>query len=86
MQTTEAQERYYKIGDLMRLFRLSRGTLNHYINIGLIRPSRKDESSGHRVFDEDTLERLRRIETLKEQNPKLSLVQIRDIIDNELPL
>ena len=85
MQTTKVEKHHYKIGDLMEFFGLERGTLNHYININLIRPSYKNGKSGHRIFDEDTIKRLRRIEVLKNQNLKLTLIKIKDILDNELP-
>jgi len=80
MQTTEIKKRYYRIGDLIEMSGMSRSTLNHYTNIGLIRYHQKNRS-GYRMYDEDTPVRLNRITDLKEQNPKLCLTEIRDILD-----
>ena len=85
MQTIRTKKRYYTIGELMELSGLLRSTIEHYTNLGLIRYHGKNKS-GHRMYDEDTPERLERIKLLKEQNPKLSLIEIKDILDNHLPL
>ena len=86
MQTTEVKKGNFKIGDLMELFKLNRSTINHYINIGLIHVAHKNENSGYRIFGDDAVERLKRIEVLKERSPKTSLIEMKKILDEELPL
>lgn len=48
------------IGEVARLFQLSRGTLLYYDAVGLLRPSVRSEAR-YRQYSEDDMERLRRI-------------------------
>ncbi len=57
----------YMIGDLMTLTGLSRHTINYYLNIGLIEPAGRSQRNRYRYFDDDTVDRLRRIIEMRQQ-------------------
>ena len=57
----------YMIGDLMTLTGLSRHTINYYLNVGLIEPAGQSPRNRYRYFDDDTIDRLRRIIELRQQ-------------------
>lgn len=70
----------YQIGDVSKITRTSIKTLRYYHEIDLVCPSYIDESSGYRYYNNDCIEKLRRIKLLKELN--FSLKEIKDILDN----
>ncbi len=55
----------YKIGEVMRYSGLSRQTVHNHTVMGLIREAERTPS-GHRLYDENVFERLRRIRALQE--------------------
>jgi DNA-binding transcriptional MerR regulator len=56
--------RYYRVGDVATLTRVSIRTLHHYDRIGLLRPAAYSEA-GHRLYVERDLLRLQQILTLR---------------------
>lgn len=57
-------ERYYRVGEVATLTRVSVRTLHHYDRIGLLRPA-SHSSGGYRLYGEDDLLRLQQILTLR---------------------
>jgi DNA-binding transcriptional MerR regulator len=71
-------QRFYRIGELSALAGISPRTIDYYTSFGLLSPAKRS-SGNYRLYDEDTLSRIRRIELLKRQ--KYSLEEIRDQFD-----
>lgn len=68
----------YPIGDFSKISRLGIKTLRYYHEINLLVPSRVDNLTGYRYYDEPCLYRARSIQRLKELN--FSLADIREIL------
>ncbi|BCJ88406.1 MerR family transcriptional regulator [Effusibacillus dendaii] len=62
----------YRIGELSKLTRVSKRTIDFYTQLGLLKSERTD--SNRRLYPEETLERMKIIEMYKKE--KLSLVEI----------
>ena len=73
----------FKIGDFSRLCRITVRTLRYYDEIGLLKPVKIDTFTGYRYYSVDQLPRLNRIAMLKSLG--LSLDEIRELLDNDLP-
>ena len=73
----------FKIGDFSRLCRITVRTLRYYDEIGLLKPVKIDTFTGYRYYSVDQLPRLNRIAMLKSLG--LSLDDIRELLDNDLP-
>ena len=73
----------FKIGDFSRLCRTTVRTLRYYDEIGLLKPVKIDNYTGYRYYSVDQLPRLNRIAMLKSLG--LSLDDIRELLDNDLP-
>lgn len=69
----------YQIGDFATITRLGIKTLRYYHEIGLLIPSRVEQSSGYRYYDEACLERVRMIQKMK--SLQFSLSEISEILD-----
>jgi len=70
----------YMIGDFSKISRLSIKTLRYYHECGLLAPVRIDNTTGYRFYDENSLERVRIIEELKDF--EFSLKEIKSILEN----
>lgn len=68
------------IGQVSKLFNISTRTLRYYEQIGLIAPAKK-EGSAYRVYDEETILRLRQIIILRKL--RIPLRQIAEILQSE---
>lgn len=68
----------YKIGQLSKLAKTSRRTIDYYTQLGLIHPEKRSDSN-YRFYSEETLLRLNRIAQLKSE--KLSLDEIKESLD-----
>jgi len=64
----------YKIGELAKLAGVSARTIDYYTGLGLITPAMRS-SGNYRLYNRETLDRIRRIEQLKAQ--KFTLAEIR---------
>ena len=64
----------YRIGELAELAGVSRRTIDYYTNLDLLRPERS--GSGYRYYTEDCLQRLKLIESMK--NQRLTLDEIKE--------
>lgn len=73
----------FKIGDFSRLCRITVRTLRYYDEIGLLKPVKVDTFTGYRYYSVNQLPRLNRIAMLKSLG--LSLDDIRELLDNDLP-
>jgi len=78
---TEAASRRIKITDLARLSDVSKSTIHHYMNKGLLHPPNKLGLSLS-VYDSTHLSKLKRIRELRE-NEKLPLEKIKEILSKE---
>lgn len=67
--------RLYRIGELATLSGISPRTIDYYTGLGLLAPAKRS-SGNYRLYDDETLLRIRRIEQLKAQ--KYSLEEIRE--------
>lgn len=56
----------YQIGDFSTISRLTIKTLRYYHESGILTPSRVDEESGYRYYDEENLQQARIIQELKD--------------------
>lgn len=65
----------YRIGELAKLAGISSRTIDYYTSLGLLAPAKRS-TGNYRLYDDETLERIHRIEKMKAQ--KLSLEEIRD--------
>jgi AcrR family transcriptional regulator len=74
-------EKKLKIGDLAQLSGVSKSTVHHYLNIGLLHPARKT-GLGPPVYDWSHLSRLKRIVELRSEQ-KLSLASIQKFLGSE---
>ncbi|TVY04129.1 MerR family transcriptional regulator [Cohnella terricola] len=70
----EAQ-RLYRIGELSSLAGINSRTIDYYTSLGLLTPAKRS-TGNYRLYDDETLSRIRRIEQLKAQ--KFSLEEIRE--------
>ncbi len=68
-------QRLYRIGELSSLAGISPRTIDYYTSLGLLLPAKRS-TGNYRLYDDETLSRLRRIEQLKAQ--KFSLEEIRE--------
>jgi MerR family copper efflux transcriptional regulator len=66
--------RLYRIGELAALAGISPRTIDYYTGLGLLTAAKRS-TGNYRLYDDETLSRIRRIETLKAQ--KYSLEEIR---------
>ncbi|MFC5529154.1 MerR family transcriptional regulator [Cohnella yongneupensis] len=67
--------RLYRIGELSDLSGISARTIDYYTGLGLLAPAKRS-TGNYRLYDDETLSRIRRIEQLKAQ--KFSLEEIRE--------
>lgn len=67
--------RLYRIGELASLAGVSPRTIDYYTGLGLLAPAKRS-TGNYRLYDDETLSRIRRIELLKAQ--KYSLEEIRE--------
>ena len=70
--------RYYRVGEVARLTRVSVRTLHHYDRIGLLHPARHS-AGGYRLYGESELLRLQQILTLRYLG--FPLKQIGELLD-----
>ncbi|MFD2613240.1 MerR family transcriptional regulator [Paenibacillus gansuensis] len=64
----------YRIGELARLSEVSQRTIDYYTTLGLIQPEKRSDKN-YRLYSDETLTRLKRIEMMKKE--KYTLEEIR---------
>lgn len=64
----------YKIGELARLSEVSSRTIDYYTKLGLISPEKRTDTN-YRLYTDETLTRLKRIESMKKE--KYTLEEIK---------
>ncbi|MDP5274547.1 MerR family transcriptional regulator [Chengkuizengella axinellae] len=69
----------YKIGELSNIAGVSSRTIDYYTKIGLLHPIKRLEKSNYRLYNDETLDRLKRIEELKKE--KYTLEEIKEKLD-----
>ena len=65
----------WKVSDLVRHSGLTRQTIHNYCLMGLIQEADRTPS-GHRLYDDEALRRLDRIERLKRQGKRLAEIAV----------
>lgn len=71
----ESPRKLYRIGELARLSGISPRTIDYYTGLGLLSPVKRSDGN-YRLYNDETLDRIRRIEQLKAQ--KFTLEEIRE--------
>ncbi|MFC5470013.1 MerR family transcriptional regulator [Cohnella suwonensis] len=72
---TSKAGRLYRIGELSALAGISPRTIDYYTGLGLLAPAKRS-TGNYRLYDDETISRIRRIEQLKAQ--KFTLEEIRE--------
>jgi len=73
--SAEPQRNLYRIGELAKISGISPRTIDYYTGLGLLAPVKRSDGN-YRLYDDETLERIRRIEHLKAQ--KFTLEEIKE--------
>ncbi|MFK7696702.1 MerR family transcriptional regulator [Paenibacillus sp. HJGM_3] len=68
----------YKIGELSRVSGVSPRTIDYYTKLGLLSPERRSDTN-YRLYSDETLARLKRIEEMKKQ--KYTLEEIKTSLE-----
>lgn len=77
-------EQFFTIRQAATAAHMTSETLRHYDRIGLVKPCKKDASSGYRYYSQKEIIRLKTIELLKCM--ELSLAEIKTVLEyNDLP-
>ena len=69
------EKKYYTVGEAADIVGTTSETLRHYDRIGLVRPGKKDEWTGYRLYSDQDIVRLNTVRAL--QMMDLSLREIR---------
>ena len=72
---TIGELKHFKIGELAELAGVSKRTIDYYTNLGLLKPERSE--TNYRYYNQESLARLRFIESLKEQRLTLDEIKAR---------
>ncbi|MBT2259379.1 MerR family transcriptional regulator [Priestia megaterium] len=64
----------YRIGELANLANVTKRTIDHYTNIGLLKPERS--ASNYRYYTEEALKQVRLIEEYKKQDLSLKDIKL----------
>jgi MerR family transcriptional regulator, copper efflux regulator len=67
-------EKLYRIGELARISNVSQRTIDYYTKLGLIDPDKRSDKN-YRYYSDETLSRLKRIESMKKE--KYTLEEIK---------
>lgn len=71
------ESKLYRIGELAKITNVSPRTIDYYTKMGLIEPESRSESN-YRYYSDETLQRLKRIELLKQD--KYTLQEIKQFL------
>lgn len=82
MKTTTSKSQLWRISALAKCFGLSRSTLLHYDQIGLLKPSQRNEK-GYRYYNQHDYQRLKSIKLYREAG--LSLDDIAQLLEQQVP-
>ena len=58
---------YFKIGQVSKILNLPVKTIRFYEEKGLFKPSKVDEESGYRYFDEKAIEKIAQVQFLRKK-------------------
>ncbi|WP_426710800.1 MerR family transcriptional regulator [Cetobacterium sp. SF1] len=72
------EKKYYKIGEISKLYKISSDILRHYERIGLISPDFRDEN-GYRYYSKKQIWKLNNIRNLR--NLGVGLVEIKEFLE-----
>jgi MerR family copper efflux transcriptional regulator len=65
----------YKIGELARLAEVSPRTIDYYTKMGLLEPEKRSDTN-YRLYSDETLIRLKRIESMKKEKYTLEEIKV----------
>jgi MerR family copper efflux transcriptional regulator len=68
-------EKLYRIGELARISNVSQRTIDYYTKLGLIDPDKRSDKN-YRYYSDETLSRLKRIESMKKEKYTLEEIKI----------
>jgi MerR family copper efflux transcriptional regulator len=68
-------EKFYRIGELAKLSDVSQRTIDYYTKLGLLEPDKRSDKN-YRYYSDETLSRLKRIETMKKEKYTLEEIKI----------
>lgn len=71
-------EKLYRIGELARISNVSQRTIDYYTKLGLIDPDKRSDKN-YRYYSNETLTRLKRIESMKKE--KYTLEEIKSAFE-----
>lgn len=77
-------KKIYLIKDLARLSGHTIYTIKYYLNLGLIKEIGRSPETNFRYFDDEVLERLKRIRSLRKENKPLA--EIKEILEQNVLL
>jgi len=66
---------YYRIGELARAASVSQRTIDYYTSIGLIEPAKRT-GTNYRLYHYETLDKLKRINQLKQEKYSLDEIKV----------
>jgi DNA-binding transcriptional MerR regulator len=75
----DGDKKLYKIGELAKLAEVSTRTIDYYTNIGIIKPEKRSKNN-YRLYSDETLTRLKRIEQMKRE--KYTLDEIKQVLND----
>lgn len=68
------ETKLYRIGELSRLAEVSSRTIDYYTKIGLLEPEKRS-TTNYRLYSDETLNRLKRIEMMKKEKYRLEEIK-----------
>ena len=72
-------KKYFSVGEAAKTVHTTTETLRHYDRIGLVKPSRKDEWTNYRYYNEQDIVRLNTVRAL--QLMDLPLQEIKKVLE-----
>lgn len=70
--------KYFSVGQAAKAANITSETLRHYDRIGLVKPSKKDETNGYRYYTEQDIVKINTIRALQQMD--LPLQKIKDVL------
>ncbi|WP_260982095.1 MerR family transcriptional regulator [Paenibacillus sp. 32O-W] len=74
----DGDNKLFRIGEIARMANVSQRTIDYYTKLGLISPEKRSNSN-YRYYSYETLNRLKRIESMKRE--KFTLEEIKSSLD-----
>lgn len=72
-------KKYFSVGETAKAAHVTSETLRHYDRIGLVKPSKKDDSTYYRYYTEQDIVRINTVRALQQMD--LPLLKIKEVLD-----